>query len=707
MEECNKSIYFSNTNVTDSNEIYNTQKCDLIPFDIKLDNKLKVKKSQLLSTDDWENYQKEIIRLCFEYWEENETQSHDEVKKNLQSDLEISDSESEIKMPSSLFVTEKNKQRNFDFETKDERNNTMMLDKLHKNKYIEVNNHFLKNKQKDDTGSTGVQRLSKSIIPNVNWKNNVNCSKIVDVENKRTKKKKSKKFSFYKHMSKQTKPKNKLQSFTIDRSTTTSCTLDDLWKYKKWLDSVEKIKKQNPANIDFTNDDIEEKSGKINFEEKSNNDNSFMSSINTDPKQMEHKVRKLIKSLIKKDRLFTSIGINEQTIKCGSSNKFKCFFKSAFRGNQNELDLQLLNDYTKYINQKLKTWQTLLHYLEDIKQRECYKIKTINPMEDTIKYRFSEKTEHANYKNKTMADDKYDDQNCKFVEFADNPNETGKQKRTKFFKLLHCKMKSNMDMRTTFKQMENRNNSVDDVRENDNHRGWPMWMSNEITATMMTDNTNQIKYEINQTKNGTNFIDKANSGKPSSVRIRRSLSDTELLSTMRSSYYTNCGRTAATTGHGTTRKIRLSTTADEKYCRCYDSSTRSSSSRRSRSSRSMSLSMGTCSRTSSSSSNYRDDDATRDHGLCSEERHECFQTAVARLEYVGSTFKEQFRLAGLKTLCKVDVLAGFGHSAEAVDLFVTALPLSKNPELMIRKAETAYDWKFFCHLSMWRHSYKD
>ncbi|XP_050426959.1 uncharacterized protein LOC126837175 [Adelges cooleyi] len=89
------------------------------------------------------------------------------------------------------------------------------------------------------------------------------------------------------------------------------------------------------------------------------------------------------------------------------------------------------------------------------------------------------------------------------------------------------------------------------------------------------------------------------------------------------------------------------------------------------------------------------------------EHRECFRTAVARLEFVGSTFKEQYRLTGLKTLCKVDALAGFGRSAEAVDLFVSVLSLSKNPDLMVRKAEAVYDWKFFCHLCMWRHSYKD
>lgn len=89
------------------------------------------------------------------------------------------------------------------------------------------------------------------------------------------------------------------------------------------------------------------------------------------------------------------------------------------------------------------------------------------------------------------------------------------------------------------------------------------------------------------------------------------------------------------------------------------------------------------------------------------ERRDRFRTAVARLEYVGSTFREPCRLAGLKTLCEVEALAGAGRHAEAVNLFVSALPLSKSPEVMIRKAEAAYDWEFFCHLSMWRHSYKD
>jgi len=91
-----------------------------------------------------------------------------------------------------------------------------------------------------------------------------------------------------------------------------------------------------------------------------------------------------------------------------------------------------------------------------------------------------------------------------------------------------------------------------------------------------------------------------------------------------------------------------------------------------------------------------------------EERQECFRMAVARLEYVGSTFGDPCRLTGLKVLCKVDVLSGFGYPAEAVHLFVsTALPLSDDPDLMIRRAEAAYDWKFFCHLSMWRNSYND
>lgn len=81
---------------------------------------------------------------------------------------------------------------------------------------------------------------------------------------------------------------------------------------------------------------------------------------------------------------------------------------------------------------------------------------------------------------------------------------------------------------------------------------------------------------------------------------------------------------------------------------------------------------------------------------------------MARLEYVGAALREQCRSTGLKTLCWVDALAGFGRPAEAVRLFVSsALPLSDVPDLMVRRAEAAYDWRFFCHLSMWRHSYED
>lgn len=89
-----------------------------------------------------------------------------------------------------------------------------------------------------------------------------------------------------------------------------------------------------------------------------------------------------------------------------------------------------------------------------------------------------------------------------------------------------------------------------------------------------------------------------------------------------------------------------------------------------------------------------------------DERRECFRTTVARLQYVGGAFKGQCRPACLKALCEVDVLAGCGRSAEAVRLFVSTLPFSDDPELTIRKAEAAYDWRFFCHLFMWRYSYE-
>lgn len=89
-----------------------------------------------------------------------------------------------------------------------------------------------------------------------------------------------------------------------------------------------------------------------------------------------------------------------------------------------------------------------------------------------------------------------------------------------------------------------------------------------------------------------------------------------------------------------------------------------------------------------------------------DERRERFRTAVARLQYVGGAFKGPCRPACLKMLCEVDVLAGSGRSAEAVRLFVSTLTFSDDPELTIRKAEAAYDWRFFCHLFMWRYSYE-
>jgi len=443
-------------------------------------------------------------------------------------------------------------------------------------------------------------------------------------------------FSFYKNTSKHVKPSKKVQPLIFDGYT--SCTLEDLWKYKKWLDSVDKVKKYNP-DIDIKDGTIKENkhSDKVNCD-KINDCNTY--SLDFEAKEMEQKVRKLVKSLNEKDKLFSNIGINEQSTKFGSSNKFKYFFKNAFRGTQNEFDTQILDDYTKFINHKLHTWQSLLNCLEDIRQRKSSKIKMCNPSEDPIKYRFSE----INYHDFKVTDD-YDDNNSKFVEINDNFSEMGKLKKNKFLKLLN-KTKSTMDMRTLVKRNTERN-SIDSIRMN----------NYQCTSNTITDGKIlKMDTEILNTNKNRKF----------SGRIRKSLSDTDL-PVMASDYDISKQIGNESTRINRKKIITETSMTDEEYNRRWDGVTRE----------------------------------------LWEERQECFQTAVARLEYVGSTFNEQCRLDGLKTLCKVDVLAGFGYSAEAVDLFVSTLPLSMNPELMIRKAEAAYDWRFFCHLSMWRYSYKD
>lgn len=592
------------------------------------DDKVKLNNSQLLSVDGWENYQKELIQLCFEFWEVNEPQ--DNVNISLQTD-----STNELLIPSSLFAD--NCHRNIiEFESKPTAdNNVIISDKLQKEECVEINDNSLKSKYEHNLD---IQGFSKAINNNIDTKTNENSLKIIENRvNKRTKKK-LKTFSFYKNTSKQDKASKKVQPLTFDSYT--SCTLEDLRKYKKWLDSVDNVNKYNP-DIDNNDDNIKENNyfDKV-YCDKTNNCNTY--SLDFEAKEMEQKVRKLIKSLNEKDKLFSSIGINEQSTKFGSSNKFKYFFKNAFRGTQNELDTHILDDYTQFINHKLHTWQSLLNCLEDIRQRKSSTIKICNPLEDTIKYRFSE----INFHDFKMTDD-YDDNSSKFVNMNDNFSEMGKLKKNKFFKLLN-KTKSTIDMRTLVKRTREQNNS-DSIQVNNNQ-----CTSNQIIDDKMPKMDNDI-------------LDIVKNRKPPG-EIRRSLSDTDL-QFITSDY----NKKSKQIGNRITRisgkkLICIETSMTNKgHNRCWD-------------------------------------DVTKELW---EERQETFQTAVARLEYVGSTFKEQCRLDGLKTLCKVDVLAGFGYSAEAVDLFVSILPLSKNPDLMIRKAEAAYDWKFFCHLSMWRYSYKD
>ncbi|VVC28916.1 Hypothetical protein CINCED_3A014042 [Cinara cedri] len=601
------------TNKIENNVNNNIRKHD--PFKFEVDSKIEVKKSQLLSLDGWENYQKELIRLCFEFWEVNETQKR------------VNSLESNFETPLSLFE----KENIIGFETETTRDNVLISGEFQKKEtFNKVNDYSLKSKNNVDPL---IQHISEVVTNDSDCTTNEYCSTILDTEgNKRTRKKKLKNLSFYKHMNKHEKPNKKIQSFAFDKSA--SSVGEDLWKCKKWLDSVEKIKNHHNPSMDPINNNIGENSNQVNYKEKIINNKYNMYPLDIEARQMEQKVKKLIKSLKEKDRLLMSIGINEQSPKFGPSNKFIDFFKNAFRGNQNELDIQVLEDYTTYINQKLNKWQGLLHCLEDIKHRESRKIKTTDPQEDTIKYRFTEKRDSFN--NTRANSDDYGDKHLKFVEInSGRVNETASKQKTKkmFFNLLN-KTRSTVDVCAVVKRTERIEGDA-------------------VRATV-------FRY-----RRDTEHVDRDgdDGGRKSAGRIRRCLSDTDLVATAR-----NGGgrRTALKTPWGGSTMMDVE---DGYYYNCGENKV---------------------------------------HGGIREERHECFQTAVARLEYVGSTFKEQCRLAGLKVLCKVDVLAEFGYSAEAVDLFVSAaLPLSDNPDLMIRKAEAAYDWRFFCHLSMWRHSYKD
>ncbi|XP_025407916.1 uncharacterized protein LOC112681816 [Sipha flava] len=611
MDKCvDKSLTSNNLNfVIDNNEPCNTEKCEIIPIESNGYNKDRVKKSQLLSPDGWENYQKEFIQSCFKFWEVNETQFQVD-KTGLEADLA---NDSELQTPFSLFANENNKEIINDFNSNKTSNNAIDSEALRTKECIDIIDHSSKSKQKGHNDF----KINDNVVDNRG--------------NKGFPRKKMKKFSFYKHTNLQTKSNEKVQPLSFDRYA--SYTSDDVWAYKIWLESVEKIKKHK-LNVNITKGNNEKNSNYVKYDTTNNDDKYY---LDIEVRQMEQKVQKLIKSLKEKNKLFTNVDVNERTSKFRSSNKLKYFFKSAFRGNQNEFDRQILDDYTKYINRKLHTWQTLLHCLNDIRQRESCSINTSNLPEDTIKYKFIE----HDCNEKVMYD--YDGDNLKSIAINQGLNGMGKQKSNKFIKLL-SKTKSTMDLRSTVKRMDH--NSFNSIRVD-------QWSSNQINE----------KIDICKLMSGVN----CNVNRPKH-NIWKSLSDTDL-STMRS--YTDYDEKSI--GSKTMRTISRKTLTPEMLI-------------------------------VDDEDNRHWDDMAR--GLW-EEQQECFHTVRARLEYVGSTFTEQNQLIGLKTLCKVDVLARLGHSAEAVDLFVSTLPLSNNPDLMIQKAKAAYDWKFYCHLSIWHHSYRD
>lgn len=618
MEKCDdKSLTSNNDYLTvDNNKprCRNNEKCEIIPIQSNNEcNKDKIKKSQLLSSDGWESYQKELIRSCFEFWEVNETEF--QVDKSSPEDNLANDSE--LPIPLSLFANENNNGMTIGFNSIGTLNKAINSEALQEKECID---HSTQSKYEDNN--------SKKI--------NDNCLKIVDNRgNKRVTRKKLKKFSFYKHISKQIKTNEKVQSLSIDRYA--SYTSDDVWAYKIWLESVEKNK--DKPNINITKSNVEKKSNHVICDITNNTNDDDPYYLDIEAKQIDQKVKKLIKSLKEKNKLLTDIDVNGHTSTFRSSKRFKYFFNSAFRGNQNEFDRQLLDDYTKYINRKLHTWQTLLHCLNDIRQREppACSINTSYLSEDSIKYRFSEHD-----RNDKLMDD-YDGNNLECIAINGGFNNgIGKQKSNKFFKLL-SKTKSTVDMRTAVKRMEQ--NSVNSMRVN-------QWTSNQIDE----------KIENRKFLGGIN-------GRGRPEKIRKSLSDTDL-QTM-GGFYTDLDERPF--GNKTTRNSRKALAPLEML-------------------------------KANDEDNRHWDDMARELW---EEQQECFHTVKVRLEYVGSTFTEHSRLAGLKTLCKVDVLARLGHSAEAVDLFVSTLPLSNNPDLMIHRAKAAYDWKFYCHLSIWHHSYRD
>ncbi|XP_050528758.1 uncharacterized protein LOC126898589 [Daktulosphaira vitifoliae] len=506
--------------------------------------------SQLTTVEDWKKYQQQIIRSCFDCWEEDDG-------SQLETDEKIS-----------LI------------------NNKSKTDR-------EIKNELLKFCESNQVCSNSVDESLKS-----------STTAVVMDKRKNFPKRKSKRFSFYKYTrrlirekkpiswssTQETEPSFSTQSSYAQNGTLQCrCSAEDLWKCKKWFDSIEKIPNLPPPRLGL----------RPGY--------PFVCpspavSVARHERLAKRRVRKFIDHInLDRPLVVSSRNRLRSTETLGTSDKFKRFFRNVFRKNRTNLDPQLLAQSIEYASQELKKWYSLLQCLEDIKHNTESTnkiIATTSTNDDSIKYKFSEIVSNNNGKTKD--------------------NETGDDKN-------YC---GNVETRFS--------DNVDRLNGNE-------------------------RLEIINWSTGQRGLRQT---------IQRSLSDTDLPA-MALDYERAFG----------TKIVRIS--------------------------------RKTLMPEEDRNPEYLIDDEHGDGrrdgvalGLWKEHR-ECFRTAVARLEFVGSTFKEQYRLTGLKALCKVDVLAGFGRSAEAVDLFVSLLPLSKNPDLMVRKAEAVYDWKFFCHLCMWRHSYKD
>lgn len=577
----------SPTTNNDTSIIDNAQKNDTIPFVTHgQDNMDKEKISQLLSVDGWENYKNELIRICFECWEVNETQER--VNNCVECDFITSGLEIQTTTP--LFP----ERRNVGFEPKAILDNVVIPKELQNKECVDGSDRLFKSKHED---GTVVQWFSKVLNNSIDWKADENGLKTVNIKrNKRAQKKEANTFSFYKHVSDQVKRKKDLPPCTLERFT--SCVPENQREYNEWTDSSEKIETHDPNVDDVTSRNDEENSDQISRDgiTEASCSNAFGYSSDPEVRWMDDKVKKLVESLKEKDRPATSSIAG--TTEFGPSNRLKCFLKNAFRADQN--DLRALDDYTNYVNENVRAWQTLSRCLEDVRRRgERFNVETTAgdddfPAKDTtartaITYRFREGVDHCGETIITTDDD------C--------DGTAGKRRRKKLFNLLNKTAK---------------------------------WMG----AAVPDGRTNRT----DGARNGGDAlsVDRRCSGAGGTRPVRRSRSDTDVPA---------AGKLAGTVS---------AVVADTGACR------------------------------------GEPRDARR------------FRAAVARLEYVGSAFGARRRLPGLKTLCRVDVLAGLERSAEAVDLFVSAaLPLSDEPDLMARRAEAAYDWTFFCHLCMRRHSYDD